>query len=114
MRWAGWAGSFGDGTRRGMLVACALLIILGALRIISTYAIFSPTNDERTNIGSGMEWLTEGQYSDDPTNPPLARILIALGPFLERNIFNERGRDAGSAVPSGQPGMTAHQRVQVA
>jgi 4-amino-4-deoxy-L-arabinose transferase-like glycosyltransferase len=61
-----------------------------------------------------MEWLTEGQYSDDPTNPPLARILIALGPFLEWNFFNEHGRDVGGALPSGHPGMTAHQKVQVA
>jgi 4-amino-4-deoxy-L-arabinose transferase-like glycosyltransferase len=94
-------------------IACAILIILGALRIVSTYAIFSPTNDERTNIGSGMEWLTEGSYNGDPTNPPLARVLIALGPFLERNVLNQRS-DVGAGVPTGQPGMTAHRRVQIA
>jgi hypothetical protein len=90
------------------------LIILGALRIVSTYTTLSPTNDERINIGAGIEWLTEGRYSNDPTNPPLARLLIALGPYLDTNIFNEQKRDADAAVPTGQPGMTAHQRVQVA
>src|ERR1700745_1922854 len=113
MHWAGWADSFGVGTRRGILAACSLLITIGALRITSTYAIFSPTNDERTNIGSGMEWLTEGSYNGDPTNPPLARVLIALGPFLERNVLNQRS-DVGAGVPTGQPGMTAHRRVQIA
>ena len=114
MRWTGQDGFFGPGATGGILVACVIFILLGALRIVSTYTIFSLTNDERTNIGSGIEWLTEGQYSNDPTNPPLARVLIALGPLLERNVLKEPGRDVGSPVPTGQPGMTAHQRGQTA
>ncbi len=114
MRWTGRAGSFRTGAKGSVLAACAILIILGSVRIVSTYTIFSPTNDERINIGGGMEWLTEGRYNGDPTNPPLARILIALGPFLERNIFNDQRRDSSGAVPTGQPGMTSTQRGQIA
>jgi 4-amino-4-deoxy-L-arabinose transferase-like glycosyltransferase len=84
-----------------------ILILAGSLQIISTYTIFSPTNDERTNIGSGIEWWAEGTYNNDPTNPPLARIFIALLPYLESH-------DAGGALPIGQPGMTALQRGEVA
>ncbi len=114
MRWAEKTGFLGAGAKGWASIACAILIALGALRIISIYTIFSPTNDERINIGSGMEWLVEGQYSGDPTNPPFARILIALGPYLDRSILNKQGRDVDAGLPVGQPGMTAHQRAQIA
>lgn len=65
--------------------------------IIATFAVpiaamhFNQTYDEPAHLAAGMQWLREGTYDLDPQHPPLARILIALGPAL------------GGARPHDQP-----------
>jgi hypothetical protein len=60
-----------------------VLILIGILRIISTYHIFWQTWDEPAHIASGMEWLSEGKYAYEHLHPPLGRVMDALGLFLE-------------------------------
>ncbi len=58
------------------------LIIVGTIRIVSTYRVFSQTYDEPGHIACGVEWLDRGTFTTDLSNPPLAKILVAVGPFL--------------------------------
>lgn len=81
--------------RRGIALSIAL-VLLATLRIVATYTIFNHTFDEPAHISCGMEWLDKGTYTLEPQHPPLARIAVALGPYLlglrtppnnERDIF---------------------------
>ncbi len=59
----------------------AALIAVGVGLIASTYGTLNSTSDEPAHIDSGMEVLQYGSYSYELQHPPLARILIALGPY---------------------------------
>jgi 4-amino-4-deoxy-L-arabinose transferase-like glycosyltransferase len=63
-------------------IVVGLASALAAARVVSTYADVSETFDEPAHISSGMEWLDRGRYTYDPLHPPLARALIAIGPWL--------------------------------
>jgi hypothetical protein len=63
------------------LLAVAMVLV-GAGRITSTYPVFSYTYDEPAHIAAGMEWLDRGSYTYEPMHPPLARVAVALGPWL--------------------------------
>lgn len=69
---------------RGLLVAIAmfLLVAVAVARIVSTYHVFSQTTDEPDHVAPGMEWLQWGTYTFEPLHPPLARVAVALGPYL--------------------------------
>ena len=67
--------------RRGLAISVALVLI-ASIRIVATYAVFSHTCDEPAHIASGMQWLDQGVYRWDPKHPPLARVAMALGPYL--------------------------------
>ena len=58
------------------------LLLLGTVRIVSTYSVFSYTFDEPAHLACGMEWLDKGIYTWEPQHPPLARVALALGPYL--------------------------------
>jgi 4-amino-4-deoxy-L-arabinose transferase-like glycosyltransferase len=71
-------------------------VALATVRIAATYGVFSHTFDEPAHVATGMEWLERGAYRLEPQHPPLARVLVALGPYLagERghghtDIYNE-------------------------
>ena len=59
-----------------------LLIAIGVLRIALTYRSVAQTVDETPNIACGMQWLDQGRYDLGPFHPPLARVAVALGPYL--------------------------------
>jgi len=61
----------------------AAAIALGSVRIIATYSVFNHTVDEPAHLASGMEWLDRGTYKMEDQHPPLARVLAALGPYLD-------------------------------
>jgi len=67
--------------QHAILIAWAL-VLLGTLRIVSTYTVFNHSVDETSHIASGMQLLDLGIYSYDLQHPPLARVLEALGPYL--------------------------------
>jgi hypothetical protein len=66
-----------------VFLTVVLFASIGAARIISTYSVFNQTVDEPDHIASGMEWLDRKTYTIDPEAPPLARVAVALGPFLD-------------------------------
>lgn len=74
------------------MVALAAILLVSAVRIATTWRVFSQTYDEAAHIATGMEWLAEGRYDIEPQHPPLARISVALGPFL-----------TGARAPHGLP-----------
>jgi Dolichyl-phosphate-mannose-protein mannosyltransferase len=63
-----------------VLVAACLAI--GVARIVSTYHVFNQTWDEPAHVAAGMQWLDRGRYTYEPLHPPLARVMVALGPRL--------------------------------
>src|SRR5271165_7058662 len=65
-----------------MAVALFLLAGIGVARIVSTYHVFSQTTDEPAHVATGMEWLQRGTYTFEPLHPPLARVAVAIGPYL--------------------------------
>ena len=70
-----WHGTF-------VGIVLLLLVSVGAARIISTYRVFSQTTDEPEHLAAGMEWLERGTYTLGTVHPPLARVAVALGPYL--------------------------------
>jgi hypothetical protein len=66
-------------TPRTLVAAC---LVLGMARIVSTYPVFTQTWDEPAHVAAGMQWLDQGRYTYEPLHPPLARVMVALGPRL--------------------------------
>jgi Dolichyl-phosphate-mannose-protein mannosyltransferase len=73
-----------SGHWRSWLVGSAFLLLagIGVARIVLTYPIFSQTYDEPAHLATGMEWLERGTYTFEPLHPPLARVAVALAPYL--------------------------------
>ncbi len=67
---------------RNSLYLVIALLVVGTVRIVSTYSVFSYTFDEPAHLACGMEWLDKGVYTWEPQHPPLARVAGALGPYL--------------------------------
>jgi hypothetical protein len=58
------------------------LTVLAAVRIVATHGVFNETFDEGVHIAAGMELLDRGTFTYEPKHPPLARVAVALGPYL--------------------------------
>lgn len=69
-------------TNRRWALLLALIILLTAARIATTYRVFSQTSDEPFHLAAGYDFLKTGRQSSDLQHPPLPRILFAL-PFLD-------------------------------
>jgi hypothetical protein len=71
-------------SRLNLLTAAGavLLISLGIARLVPTYAVSSQNFDEPYHIASGMEWLDKGAYTYGIEQPPLARVVEALGLYI--------------------------------
>lgn len=79
----------------------ALMIVVGCFRICSTYSVFWETRDEPFHIAAGMEWLDKGEYTYQLFHPPLARVMSALGLYLNgiKGIYNLNSPSAvGDAI----------------
>jgi 4-amino-4-deoxy-L-arabinose transferase-like glycosyltransferase len=59
-----------------------LLILIASALAASTWRVYGHTWDEPEHLAAGLELLDRGKYEYDTEHPPLARVLIALGPFL--------------------------------
>lgn len=60
-----------------------LLVIIATVLVFFSSRRQSLTIDEPNHLYCGMEWLQEGTYTAWPENPPLSRIFVALGPYLQ-------------------------------
>lgn len=78
------------------IVLIALLAAIAVTRIVACYPVFCQTYDEPMHVAAGMEWLDRGVYSLAIQNPPLARVLEAIGPWL----------DGARYVPAASPFTT--------
>jgi hypothetical protein len=72
-----------------------LLILVSSLLAASTWRVYGHTWDEPEHLAAGMELLDRGKYEYDTEHPPIARVLIALGPYLAGS------RSFGTPPPSG-------------
>ena len=87
--------------RPGALLVLALLIGIGLLRIVSTYHVFNHTIDEGAHLACGIQWF-QGSYTYDQKHTPIARVSIALLPYLNgvRSYGNPSFWDEGVLVLS--------------
>ncbi len=67
---------------RHALALIIALLLIGTVRIVATYNVFSYTFDEPAHLACGMEWLDKGVYTWEPQHPPLARVAGSLGPYM--------------------------------
>src|SRR5262245_46746275 len=77
--------------RAGWVAVCAVAIAI--LRIMSTYSEMGITFDEPAHLACGLQYLHQCVYQYEPQHPPLARAMVAAGPYLS------------GARPTNQPGM---------
>jgi hypothetical protein len=82
------AASQNDHSRSTRPAAAELLLLLvitavAVVRITSTYHVFTHTIDEPVHLASGMEWLEFHRLTWNRMHPPLSRVFVALGPYLE-------------------------------
>jgi hypothetical protein len=71
--------------RRISRSSAAILLLLtsvAVVRLLPTYTTFNQTYDEPFHIAAGMEWLDKSSYTYEIGHPPLARVAIALAPYL--------------------------------
>src|SRR5438105_6779946 len=73
------------------------MLLISLFRIVSTYHVLSQAYDEPAHIACGMEWLQKGTYTLEPLHPPLARVAVALGPYMA-------GLHMGDAGPAFEQG----------
>ena len=59
-----------------------VLLLIGSVRIAATWQHFNATFDEPFHVACGVQWWAEKEYTRERQHPPLARILIGLGPYL--------------------------------
>lgn len=79
------------------------MVAVALVAIVHTWTLFPQTVDEPAHIAAGVEWLDTGRYTLDPQHPPLARILIGIGPMLRGAAYEVRKNwmVAGNAVLYG-------------
>lgn len=75
-----WRGFLSRPLGQWLLVGGLLAIAI--LRIVATYHVFNSTIDEPSHIAGGIEWWEKGTYTLETKHTPLARISVALGPYL--------------------------------
>jgi 4-amino-4-deoxy-L-arabinose transferase-like glycosyltransferase len=68
-----------------------LLVVLAAVRIASTWRIYSETADEGIHVGAGLELLQFHTYTLHPLNPPPPRVVWSIAPYLSGMRFVPAG-----------------------
>jgi hypothetical protein len=86
--------------KHALAILLAVMITIGLLRIISTYHSFWQTWDEPAHIAAGMELVDKRQFTYEPFHPPLARIMSAIGPYVNgiRSSGNASIWDEGRTI----------------
>src|SRR5688500_14251760 len=73
-------------------LAAIALIVFSMLRIASTWTVFSATVDEPMHISAALQLYSQHEYTYQPENPPLPRLVLGLAPYLGGMDF-EPSRD---------------------
>ena len=77
--WDRWIAPF---LEKYCFLLCLCLVGIACARIISTYNALSLTSDETFHFAGAIEYLTKQSFGFEVENPPVARALEALGPYL--------------------------------
>ena len=72
----------GRASAPALLLALAALMLLACVLAAGCWRVYSNTWDEPEHLAAGLELLDRGTYEYDTEHPPLARVLLALGPYL--------------------------------
>ncbi len=80
--------SFWEGKGRPFVEAHALLlsiclIVLATGRIVATYPQTGITFDEPGHMACGLQFVAQHVYRYESQHPPLARAMMAIGPYLD-------------------------------
>ena len=78
--------------RKWMWILVIIFVTISVFRITSTYHLFNATYDENQHLLSGIELFDRGSYLYGPDHPPLARIAVALGPYLAGTRLSNQQR----------------------
>jgi hypothetical protein len=70
---------------------------VACLLAAGSWRVYSNTWDEPEHLAAGVELLDRGRYEYDTEHPPLARVLLALGPYLAG------AHSFGTPPPNGTP-----------
>lgn len=84
-------------TRLLTALAVMLLTLLGCGLAASTWHVYGHTWDEPEHLAAGMSLLDTGRYDYDIQHPPIARLMLAVGPYLAG------ARSQGKPPPDGKP-----------
>ena len=68
---------------RAAAMLAALLIAVGAARILTVLPVYTQTFDEPSHLAGGVEAVERGTYRYESLHTPLARSMIAIGPYLD-------------------------------
>ncbi|MGA2689898.1 MAG: hypothetical protein ABSE85_17695, partial [Candidatus Korobacteraceae bacterium] len=77
-----WDNSIAPYLDKYCLLLCVCMVAVACARIISTYDQLSLTADEPFHFGCAIEYLGNHSFVQDVENPPVARAVQALGPYL--------------------------------
>src|SRR5450432_122585 len=100
-------------------IAAAFVVLMVAIamaRIGSTWRRFTETMDEAYYIACGMQWLSTGNFTYETQNPPLAKVVAAVGPYFSGARFHNlpNAAEEGRAILDEAPdyfGMLARARA---
>jgi 4-amino-4-deoxy-L-arabinose transferase-like glycosyltransferase len=85
-----------------------IIVAAAVLRVATTFPVLSQTYDEPTHVAAGFEWLSRGTYDGEPQHPPMARIAIAAGPWLQGAKLSSDG----SLVSEGNEILASRNALQ--
>jgi hypothetical protein len=77
-----WDKSIAPYLDKYCLLLCLCMVAVACGRIISTYDQLSLTTDETFHFSCAIEYLGNHSFAQDLENPPVARAVQALGPYL--------------------------------
>jgi hypothetical protein len=86
-----------ESVRPTTLLALVLVTLVALGLAASTWRVFGQTWDEPEHLAAGLALLDRGHYVYDIQHPPLARLALALGPYLAG------ARSQGLPPPDGKP-----------
>ena len=78
-----WEARLAPSFEKYCLVLCLGLVGIACVRVISTYSALSLTVDEPGHLACGLEYVASHIYTLVIEQPPLARAMQALGPYLD-------------------------------
>jgi hypothetical protein len=92
---------------RRILLAYAVIALIGLARVAATHRVFSEVLDEPVHILAGYEWLKGIPYTMDPSHPPLGRIFAGI-PLVMAGVQESDG----DPVPRGNSLLYWHDHYE--